>query len=284
MARRIIGVLAAVILSAGLHLLLLNVFREAGHAVLIEGGALQVEIGLDAAASPASAEGAEQTDPETDTLQKEPHPEVDPLEMEPDQEPQPVTEPEPAPDTELAPRTEQPVAPTLPVESLPEKQPEETQESEREPNPEAADAPESPEEKPDQPSDTAKTEDTPEDEAATSLPEGGAPSTPSAGSSSEGGSPAQPAAKRGNADSQNYAGQIMEHLSRVRRPRASVPGSALVAFVIAPSGDLESVRIFKSSGSAQFDRDAVRMVKKAAPFPKPPPGVNRDFVVEIEGR
>ena len=87
----------------------------------------------------------------------------------------------------------------------------------------------------------------------------------------------------GNAASTNYAGLVMQHLSKVRRPRASSPGSAFVAFTVGLHGELEDLRIAKSSRSARFDRDALKVVRRAAPFPVPPPGVNRSFSVEIEG-
>lgn len=87
----------------------------------------------------------------------------------------------------------------------------------------------------------------------------------------------------GNAASTNYAGLVMQHLSKVRRPRASSPGSAFVSFTIDFQGQLEELRIAKSSRSARFDRDALKVVRRATPFPVPPPGVNRSFSVEIEG-
>jgi periplasmic protein TonB len=88
----------------------------------------------------------------------------------------------------------------------------------------------------------------------------------------------------GNAAEMNYAGEVMRHLSRVRRPRASSPGSAFVSFTLTADGDIEDVSISQRSGSGRFDHDAINVVKRAAPYPKPPPGVNRTFVVEIEGQ
>ena len=89
--------------------------------------------------------------------------------------------------------------------------------------------------------------------------------------------------KPGNADSSNYAGLVMRHLSQVRRPRASSPGTAHVAFTIGDEGEIKNIRIAKSSRSARFDRDALKVVRRAAPFPPPPHGVNRSFSIEIEG-
>ncbi|MEM6912359.1 MAG: energy transducer TonB, partial [Pseudomonadota bacterium] len=75
----------------------------------------------------------------------------------------------------------------------------------------------------------------------------------------------------------------LRHLSRVRRPRASSPGSAVVTFTIGLDGQLEAIDVTESSGSRRFDRDAIKVVERGEPFPVPPPGVNRTFTIEIEG-
>lgn len=95
-------------------------------------------------------------------------------------------------------------------------------------------------------------------------------------------SSAQPAAA-GNSEYSNYSGKVMKHLSRLRRPRASAPGSAYIRFVIASRGTIEHIEVSQSSGSSRFDREALIFVKKASPFPPPPTGISRSFTVEIEG-
>jgi periplasmic protein TonB len=88
----------------------------------------------------------------------------------------------------------------------------------------------------------------------------------------------------GNSVDSNYAGEVMQHLSRLRRPRASSPGSAYVSFEISPSGAIDQIGISESSGSSRFDHEALVFVRKAAPFPPPPVGASRSFTVEIKGR
>jgi protein TonB len=92
------------------------------------------------------------------------------------------------------------------------------------------------------------------------------------------------AASPGNAAASNYAGKVMEHLSRFRRPRPAGPGSAYVSFPFTDAGDIDSIEISKTSGSHRFDRDAIAFIRRAAPFPAPPKGVSRAFTVKIEGR
>ena len=88
----------------------------------------------------------------------------------------------------------------------------------------------------------------------------------------------------GNSEAENYAGKVIRHLSRVRRPRAPSAGSARITFTIAADGMIEAIEVTESSGSGRFDREAIKMVERGEPFPEPPPGVNRTFTIEIEGR
>lgn len=92
------------------------------------------------------------------------------------------------------------------------------------------------------------------------------------------------AAQAGNAAADNYAGEVMRHILRVRRPRATRAGSTFVRFEIDSEGRLVDLSIATSSGSRRFDRDALRVIERADPFPPPPAGVTRrTFTVEIEG-
>ncbi len=97
-------------------------------------------------------------------------------------------------------------------------------------------------------------------------------------------SSARAAAQAGNVAVSNYPGQVMRKISRLRRPRVRSRGTATVAFRIAPGGGLASIRIAKSSGSAELDAAALQLVRRAAPFPKPPAGARRSFSIGIKGR
>ena len=93
----------------------------------------------------------------------------------------------------------------------------------------------------------------------------------------------KPSQTAGNAATTNYKGDVVRYLFRKKRPRSSGSGSATLSFTIALDGDVHNVVVAKSSGSRRFDRDAMRFIEKAAPFPKPPPHVNRNFTIVIEG-
>lgn len=88
----------------------------------------------------------------------------------------------------------------------------------------------------------------------------------------------------GNAAARTYAGQVMRKISRVPKPRVSSTGSATVRFTIAAGGGLASASIVQSSGSAALDRAALKVIARAAPFPKPPAGAQRSFTLTIRGK
>ena len=88
----------------------------------------------------------------------------------------------------------------------------------------------------------------------------------------------------GNAAASNYPGLVMRQISRAGKLRVNARGVAVVAFTIGGNGGLSAVSLARSSGNASLDQDALRLVRRAGPFPKPPQGARRSFSIEIEGR
>ena len=88
----------------------------------------------------------------------------------------------------------------------------------------------------------------------------------------------------GNAAASNYPGQVMRKISRQRKPRTSARGVAHIAFTIGAGGQLTTVRLAKSSGSAELDQLAVQQIRRAGPFPPPPAGARTRFTIAIKGR
>ncbi|MBN8294934.1 energy transducer TonB, partial [Rhodobacter sp. NTK016B] len=97
-------------------------------------------------------------------------------------------------------------------------------------------------------------------------------------------SPAPQASAPGNAAASNYPGQVMRRIQRVRQVRLRARGSAVVAFTIAANGGLASASLARRSGSAELDQAALDHIRRAAPFPSPPPGAQRQFSFEFVGR
>lgn len=92
------------------------------------------------------------------------------------------------------------------------------------------------------------------------------------------------AQKAGNAEASNYPGRVSAAVARQRLPRARTNGVARVAFTIAGNGGLASVGLAKSSGDTDLDRAALNLIRRAAPFPPPPPGAQKQFVINIKAR
>ncbi|MCV2893570.1 energy transducer TonB [Lentibacter sp. XHP0401] len=91
------------------------------------------------------------------------------------------------------------------------------------------------------------------------------------------------ASTKGNAAASNYPGTVMRKISRVPKPRVGSTGTATVRFTISANGGLASASIARSSGIASLDRAALKVIQRAAPFPKPPAGAQRSFTLKIKG-
>ncbi|MEM8774219.1 MAG: TonB family protein [Pseudomonadota bacterium] len=90
--------------------------------------------------------------------------------------------------------------------------------------------------------------------------------------------------EQGNAAVSNYPGLIMKKISRVPKPRVGNKGTAVIAFRVASNGGLSVISLARSSGSANLDQAALRVIRRAAPFPPPPAGARRSFSIKIKGR
>lgn len=91
-------------------------------------------------------------------------------------------------------------------------------------------------------------------------------------------------AQTGNVAAFNYPGKVMRRISRVPKPRVNSRGTTVVSFSISAGGGLARVSVARSSGSTALDQAAVRVIRKAAPFPKPPHGAQRQFSIKIKGQ
>jgi protein TonB len=78
----------------------------------------------------------------------------------------------------------------------------------------------------------------------------------------------------GRAKLASYLGRVKSKIRRQNRG-AKASGVSVVAFSIAGSGSVLSVRLKKSSGNSTLDKAAVRMVRRAAPFGPIPPDAGR---------
>ncbi|MDO6728808.1 TonB family protein [Marinovum sp. 2_MG-2023] len=132
----------------------------------------------------------------------------------------------------------------------------------------------------------------PKKTATTQTPRGTAKTTTRAGAAQATGtnraaSTATPARKQavkpGNAAAANYPGKVMARLRRAGTLKTGVKGKVRVQFTIAANGRLAAARVTRSSGSGKLDNAALRVIRRAAPFPKPPAGAQRTFSLTLQG-
>ncbi|MEM5500200.1 TonB family protein [Ahrensia kielensis] len=90
--------------------------------------------------------------------------------------------------------------------------------------------------------------------------------------------------KAGNAAASNYPGKVRSKISRTRQKNAGGKGVARVRFNVNSSGGATGIAIANSSGNSKVDRAAIAHIKRASPFPKPPAGAQRQFVIPLEFR
>ena len=92
------------------------------------------------------------------------------------------------------------------------------------------------------------------------------------------------AQQAGNAAADNYPGAVMRAIRRVPQARVRGRGKVILIFTINGQGQLANLSVRRSSGDAQIDRAALAHLRRAAPFPPPPPGARQRFSVPITYR
>ena len=80
-----------------------------------------------------------------------------------------------------------------------------------------------------------------------------------------------------------YLADLRRHLDRHRRSLPGVLASARaeVAFTVDADGGVSALRLQTSSGIAALDQEALDLLRRAAPLPKPPEGRARELVVPV---
>lgn len=82
----------------------------------------------------------------------------------------------------------------------------------------------------------------------------------------------------------SYASSVLRKISRTRKAKSPAKGRVVVSFSVSGNGTLQSARIAKSSGDARLDQVALDHIRRAAPFPAPPPSAKRNFAFEFIGK
>lgn len=84
----------------------------------------------------------------------------------------------------------------------------------------------------------------------------------------------------GNAIESRYGGEVQKKLERANRRvsksvQAKARNNARVAFVVMADGSVSDIQLAESSGSAELDQFALKLVRQQAPFPPIPPETGR---------
>lgn len=78
-------------------------------------------------------------------------------------------------------------------------------------------------------------------------------------------------------------GMIMRQQHYPQTARANhIQGVVVVAFWLDERGDLVHQAVYKTSGHPELDGEAVDAIRRAAPYPPPPPGSPHGFVAQME--
>lgn len=70
-----------------------------------------------------------------------------------------------------------------------------------------------------------------------------------------------------------WRGTVIAHLNRLKRSPGGARGTATVAFSIDRNGTVKSARLVRSSGNSALDKEALALVRRASPVPRPPANV-----------
>jgi len=101
--------------------------------------------------------------------------------------------------------------------------------------------------------------------------------------------PQAPALTISSAEIAAYQNSVLGRISGAKRyPEAAREresrGIAVVRFSITPSGQVAGASLAQSAGDAILDSEALATVRRASPFPPPPPGAPRTFSATLSYR
>ncbi len=72
-----------------------------------------------------------------------------------------------------------------------------------------------------------------------------------------------------------------QHYPEIARAH-HIEGTVVVAFWLDERGDLTHQALYRTSGHPELDTEAVAAIRRAAPFPPPPPGSPHGFIAQME--
>lgn len=73
---------------------------------------------------------------------------------------------------------------------------------------------------------------------------------------------------------EEYRQRLWLAISAAKPPGIRLAGKAVVSFSLDAGGQIRSLEIARSSGNVLLDKLALSCVRRAAPFPPPPPALS----------
>jgi protein TonB len=94
---------------------------------------------------------------------------------------------------------------------------------------------------------------------------------------------ALPGAGYDGGDDVSYGQLVLSQVAKAKKMGRypGTPGATSVSFTLSDTGEIATVAIVRSSGQKWLDDEAIAMIRRAAPYPPPPPGARRDFTVTL---
>lgn len=97
---------------------------------------------------------------------------------------------------------------------------------------------------------------------------------------------AVPLPTEGGSEAMSYKVIVFGILARVKHyPETAIKrgakGAVAIGFILDDAGQVLSVSLLRSSGEADLDAESIELVRRAAPFPPPPPGAQHSFAAEV---
>ena len=221
----------------------------------------QVAVGVQQDASDESKPSEDVKDPVEEPEPEEPVKEPEKTEPPPEPIEEPVVE-------EVKPENDNPeliendkAEAVLEAPAKPQPEPEEPKEKPEEKEPEKEEKPEPPKKKPKPKPKPQSTQQAPTAPKPTDNKRAKVNAAPSSGTAS-------------SASIATWRGTVIAHLNRLKRAPGGSRGVATVAFSIDRNGNVKSARLVRSSGNSALDREALALVRRASPVPRPPPNVS----------
>ena len=92
-----------------------------------------------------------------------------------------------------------------------------------------------------------------------------------------------PGSSDNGSDNVSYRQLVLSRVAKAKPEGRSrgIPGAASVSFTIGDDGEVTRVEVVRKSVDPKLDAEAMAMIQRGVPYPAPPAGAEREFVVTL---